>query len=250
MHLKVSTQRWSIRRANATTCKPASVSANRSSSRAKRRNRAAQALLHSITLRRDSSTKPFFASGSLTTSRRICWAWASSAACAPVYPWSTFGGRWQGAAIADRRRGFGRASLCQPQHSAQILPKGVKQHAGCEPALALLVHRRPRRQIMRHPPPRRLCADDPAQAIEDLAQAVLPRRRLFGHKGQIREDQGPFIITDITGVRFACHTLSLASSRRKCITRSNATTRSWIWAALSNVCNITCSEEYTRQPVR
>ena len=88
-------------------------------------------------------------------------------------PRAAFGCRLEGATIKDRCRGFCLAALGPPQHRAQILHDGVK-HAGLEPALALLVHRRPRRQVMGHHPPRRACPDNPAQAIKDLAQAVLP----------------------------------------------------------------------------
>ena len=89
-----------------------------------------------------------------------------------------------------------------------------------EPALALLVHRMPGRQVMEHHPPRRARPDNPAQAVEDLVQAVLPLGSTFGHEGQRGGHQGPLVVTDITGVGFAFHTASLASSRRKCITRS------------------------------
>ena len=50
--------------------RPASVSGSRSSSRASRRNRAIQAKIRSTTQRRGRRTKPRFASGSATTSRR------------------------------------------------------------------------------------------------------------------------------------------------------------------------------------
>ncbi len=71
--LKASSGRafFSIKHIKAKQCRPAKVSGNRSSSRAKRRNRAAQAKVRSTTQRRGSKTKPRLASGSLTTSRRI-----------------------------------------------------------------------------------------------------------------------------------------------------------------------------------
>ena len=65
---------------------------------------------------------------------------------------------------------------------------------------------------MRHHPPRRARSDNPAQAIKDLAQAVLPLRGVFGHEGQIGGHKGPFVVTDITGVGFPFHTASVASS--------------------------------------
>ncbi len=54
--------------AKARKCSPAKVWGRRSSSRARRRKRAAQANLRSTTHCRGSSPKPFLADGSLTTS--------------------------------------------------------------------------------------------------------------------------------------------------------------------------------------
>jgi len=51
--------------------------------------------------------------------------------------------------------------------------------------------------------------------------AVLPLGSVCGHEGQIGGDQGPLVVTDITGVRLAFHTASLASSKPKCITPSD-----------------------------
>jgi hypothetical protein len=85
----------------------------------------------------------------------------------------------------------------------------------------LLVHGIPGWQILRQQTPCRARPDHPAQAIEDLPQAMLALGSLFGYEGQIGGDQGPFLITDITGVSFAFHTARLASSGRKCITPSN-----------------------------
>ena len=106
-----------------------------------------------------------------------------------------------------------------PQARLADLDKGLK-HAGLEPALALVVHRRLGGQVVRHQPPRGPRADDPAQAIEDLAQAVLPLGRVFRHERQVGGHQGPLVITDITGVGFARQTASVASAGHKCITRS------------------------------
>jgi hypothetical protein len=59
---------------------------------------------------------------------------------------------------------------------------------------------------MRRPP-------DPAEAIEDLPQAMFALGGIFSSEGQVWDHQGPFIITDITGVGFAFHIASVASSR-------------------------------------
>jgi hypothetical protein len=61
----------------------------------------------------------------------------------------------------------------QPQHAAQIVHHRVKA-ARRQPALRLLVHRRPRRQVVWHPPPRRTRLHDVSKAVEHLAQVMLP----------------------------------------------------------------------------
>jgi hypothetical protein len=63
---------------------------------------------------------------------------------------------------------------CAIRNTAQIVDDGVK-HARFEPTVALLAHRIPGGQVMRHHPPRGPRADDPAQVIEDLPQAMRAR---------------------------------------------------------------------------
>jgi hypothetical protein len=46
---------------------------------------------------------------------------------------------------------------------------------------------------------------------KDFAQAMVALRGLFGHEGQIGGYKGPFVITDVCGVRFSFHTPSLSS---------------------------------------
>jgi hypothetical protein len=113
----------------------------------------------------------------------------TAAAFRPIIarPRAAFGRRLHGATIENRRRGVGLAPLCPPQHGTQIMHDGFK-HTSLEPALTLLVHGIPGRQIMRHQPPCRTRPDYPAQAIEDLAQAVLPLRSGFSYEGQIGGD--------------------------------------------------------------
>src|SRR5262249_1015977 len=57
------------------------------------------------------------------------------------------------------------------------------------------------------------------------SQAALPSADSKGQADEVfvcqrEKHQGPLVITDITGVRFAFHTASVASSRHKYITRS------------------------------
>jgi len=64
-------------------------------------------------------------------------------------------------------------------------------------------------QIIGHHPPGRTRTDNPAQAIEDFAQAMFSLRGFFGHQGQVRGNKGPLIIADITRVCFSFHAWSL-----------------------------------------
>lgn len=99
------------------------------------------------------------------------------------------------ATVADGRRGRYGAPGCQAPEGAQIVDHGVED-AGLAPALALLVHRVPRRQIMRHQTPGHSGADEPPQAIEHLAQALVTLRDVFGHAGHRGGHTGSFVITD------------------------------------------------------
>ena len=72
--------------AKTTKCSPASTSGMRSKSRLSRLKRASYPKLRSTAQRRGSSTKPFFASSSLTTCRSIPLSAASLLAFSPVYP--------------------------------------------------------------------------------------------------------------------------------------------------------------------
>jgi hypothetical protein len=134
---------------------------------------------------------------------------------------AAFGRRLEGAAIEDGRRRFGFAPLREPQHRAQSLDNGVK-HAGLAPALALLVHRRPGWQVMRHQAPRHPRSDYPGQTMKHLAPAVRPLGRLFGHQGQVWGYQSPFLITDITRICFARHSAGLTERWRVCHTANVA----------------------------
>lgn len=85
------TQRLSSKITKARKYKPANVSGNRSSSRARRRQRTAWPKPRSTTPRRGSSTRPFWASDHFTTSSESPWVAASCAGDAPVDPGSTKG---------------------------------------------------------------------------------------------------------------------------------------------------------------
>lgn len=61
----------------------------------------------------------------------------------------------------------------QSQHRAQIVHHRL-EIARRNPALRLRVHRRPRRQVVRHPSPRRTDFHAKVQSIEHLAQVMSP----------------------------------------------------------------------------
>src|SRR5215475_9397921 len=67
-----------------------------------------------------------------------------------------------------------------PQHGAQIMDESLKNFC-LEPSLRLLINNIPRRQIVRHHAPRRSGADDPSQAVKNLAQGMLTLWSVFGH---------------------------------------------------------------------
>src|SRR5262249_46478199 len=74
------------------------------------------------------------------------------------------------------------------------------EYSCVEPALGLLVHSIPRRQVIRHHAPLSSTSDYPSQPIEHLSQAVLPLRSVFGHQRQVRGDERPLIIGYIAWV--------------------------------------------------
>ena len=116
----------------------------------------------------------------------------------------TFRNRLQVAAVQDDGRRLFLPSLSQPQHCSQVIDDRL-EHLSLELVLGLLIDRCPRRQVMEHHPPQGSCPHNPTQAIEHFSQVVLSLGRFFGPQCQIGSHQGPFFITDITGIRFSFH---------------------------------------------
>ena len=101
----------------------------------------------------------------------------------------------------DGRRIIG-ASVGPAQERAQIMHHRFKAASG-DPALGLLIDRRPRREVGRQHPPLGTSAHDPAQPIENFTQIVAALRGLFDHQGQVGGDERPLLVAHIGRVRFA-----------------------------------------------
>ena len=114
-------------------------------------------------------------------------------------------GRLSRARVEDHRPRLRHPLSNRAQETARIVHDGLKD-ACSEPALGLRIDGGPRRQVVRHRPPWGAGAHDGAQAIEHLAQGVLPLWRLLGHEGHRGGDERPFVITAITRIRFSRHT--------------------------------------------
>jgi len=114
-------------------------------------------------------------------------------------PRSRLGRRLQGAAVGNHRPGLRLASGKLTQQRAQILHHGFET-TGSDPTLGLLIHHRPRRQIMRHHAPVRSRSHQPAQRVEHRSQRVFPLLGVFPAQSQIRCYEGPFLITHITRI--------------------------------------------------
>jgi hypothetical protein len=100
-------------------------------------------------------------------------------------------------------------SFCQPRHG-QVLYHGLK-HVGAQPTPHLVIDGFPRWQVIRHHAPWRTRSRDPAHAIEDFAQRMVPLRSVLGHEGHVGGDQGPCFIIDTIGVGFAFHPSRVSS---------------------------------------
>ncbi len=112
---------------------------------------------------------------------------------------TTFGRGLQGAAIEDDGGRLCGSLHRHPQNLAQIVRHGFKT-ARLDPALRLLMHRIPRRQVVGDHPPGTSRPNHVTQRVEESAQSVITLRRLFFHQGQIRSAKGPLLIAHIARV--------------------------------------------------
>jgi hypothetical protein len=73
--------------------------------------------------------------------------------------------------------------------------------AGGRPAAGLLVDGLPGREVLGKIPPGRAAADDPSEGIEDVAEAVLTLAGVLGQEAEVGQDELPFGVGDVAGVR-------------------------------------------------
>jgi len=120
------------------------------------------------------------------------------------------------------------AALDLTHQHAQVA-NHVLEHVSLQPALHLLIHRMPRRQVVGHHAPLHtgahdvalgghdvaLGGHDVAQAIEHLAQGALPLRGVFRHQGQVGRHKRPFVVVYVTQIGFSRHALSILYSGLK-----------------------------------
>ena len=76
------------------------------------------------------------------------------------------------------------------------------------PSKGALIDDIPGRQVIGHQPPGCACSCDPAQAVEDFAQAVGALPCIFWQQRQVRSDKDPFVVAHIgwVGSSCSCHT--------------------------------------------
>jgi hypothetical protein len=115
--------------------------------------------------------------------------------------------RLQGRNVEDRGCGLPFAPLGQAQQGPQIMYDRLK-YPSPDSTLGLLINREPGLQIIGHHPPRCTCSDNPAQAIEDFAQAVVSLGRFFAHQSHVRRHKSPFVTRNITWICFPFHVWS------------------------------------------
>ena len=92
------------------------------------------------------------------------------------------------------------AALSFSQQPPQIVNEDGKAVCG-QPPLGLLIDDVPGRQIIGHHAPGGAGSHNPAQAVEDFAEAVGALSGVFGQQDQVRHDKGPFFVTDIAWIR-------------------------------------------------
>src|SRR5215203_466579 len=117
-------------------------------------------------------------------------------------PRAALGGRPKLAREHYGRRGLGRPFFRKAQKYAQILDH-LLEHSRFYPPLRLLVDRLPGGQVVGHVSPRRAGAYNPPQPVEDLAQVVVSLGSIFSDEREVRGEEVPLFVGNVTGVWFS-----------------------------------------------
>lgn len=131
--------------------------------------------------------------------RRVQLRTAGALVSVPGGASATLGRRAECPAVEHHGRRFLGPARSQAQHGAQVVDQTLEA-AGPQPALRLVIHGVPGRQIVGHRAPSHAVAHDVAQPVEHLPQTVLTLVGGLGQQRQVRGDQRPFFIADIGGV--------------------------------------------------
>src|SRR5919206_3804178 len=122
---------------------------------------------------------------------------------------STLWCRLQRSRVQDYGSRFSLSALGKPQHLSKIVDYSLEA-AGLYPTLSLLIDGVPGRQVVSHHPPRRSRPYYPPQTIEHFPQRVFPLWSFLGHQCQVRRDEAPLLVANITRVWLSClHTIIL-----------------------------------------
>jgi hypothetical protein len=103
------------------------------------------------------------------------------------------------AAVEDGRRRLRPLAGDEAEDGAEVVDDGLEA-AGLQPAAALLVVRRPGGEVLGQVAPRRAGADDPAQAVEDIAEVILALGGILGQQAEVGDDELPLGVGNIAGV--------------------------------------------------
>ena len=115
--------------------------------------------------------------------------------------------------IGGRRLGI--PALGEAEHGAEVVDDGLEA-AGGEPAAGLLVDRRPGREVLGDVTPLGAGADDPAEGVEDVAEAVLALAGVLGEQAEVGQDELPLGVGDVAGVGLVSdHTLNYVADWTK-----------------------------------
>src|SRR5262249_58181384 len=89
----------------------------------------------------------------------------------------------------------------------------LTEDARLKPTARLLIDGRPSGKIVRQVPPLAACPHHVTQSVEQVTQRILALRRILAHQTQVREQELPFRVSDVTGIRLPCRVHALTSTK-------------------------------------